>query len=417
MPKCSVFTPTHNPYRLLHAYQSLVGQTFRDWEWIIVPNNGVTVDAIWTALLGKRDLCNVKILPHESKSIGELKHFAASQGTGEILVELDHDDELAPNCCEELVNVFQDPTLDFAYSDCAELRPDNTPNLYSPAYGWTYYVTQVGGRTVTVLKAFEPSPASFSRVWYGPNHVRAWRKSFYDKIGGHDPKREILDDHDLVARTYIQGKVLRIPKPLYLYYWTGQNTCQSQFTNPTIQTETLNIHDKYFPALVDKWGKMNGYALVDLCSDYASSPYGWHPASPKNKVDTNTYPWPFANSSIGAFRAHDFLQKQRDPIKTMEEIYRCLIPGGYLMSNTPSSEGRGADQDPTHVSRWNSNNFWYYTKRDFAKLINTKARFQLVRSKNWYPSGFHEEHDILYTYADMIALKDEAHRPPGGIEI
>jgi len=45
----------------------------------------------------------------------------------------------------------------------------------------------------------------------------------------------------------------------------------------------------------------------------------------------------------------------------MRETHRCLSPQGWLLSQTLSTDRRGAFQDPTHVSFWNSNSFWYYT--------------------------------------------------------
>lgn len=41
----------------------------------------------------------------------------------------------------------------------------------------------------------------------------------------------------------------------------------------------------------------------------------------------------------------------------MNAIYRALVPGGWLLTATPSTDGRGAFQDP-HCSFWN-NSFWY----------------------------------------------------------
>ena len=58
--------------------------------------------------------------------------------------------------------------------------------------------------------------------------------------------------------------------------------------------------------------------------------------------------WPFEDGSVGAFRASDLLEHLPDKMHTMSEIHRCLRPGGWLISMTPSSEGWGADADPTH---------------------------------------------------------------------
>ena len=39
--------------------------------------------------------------------IGATKRYAAGLCTGEILVEVDHDDDLTPDCLEKIVNAFQ----------------------------------------------------------------------------------------------------------------------------------------------------------------------------------------------------------------------------------------------------------------------------------------------------------------------
>jgi hypothetical protein len=62
-----------------------------------------------------------------------------------------------------------------------------------------------------------PDPQNLSRIWYAPNHPRAWRREDYRKIGGHHPEMKVLDDQDLLCRTYLYGKMYFIDKPLYIY--------------------------------------------------------------------------------------------------------------------------------------------------------------------------------------------------------
>jgi hypothetical protein len=100
----------------------------------------------------------------------------------------------------------------------------------------------------------------------------------------------------------------------------------------------------------------------------------------------------------------------------MKELYRCLAPNGWALIEVPSTDGRGAYQDPTHVSFWNSNSFWYYTKKDQARFINTPVKFQLNRILNYYPSDYHKLHDIVYTKAHLVKL-DGDNIPPGGRDI
>jgi hypothetical protein len=85
----------------------------------------------------------------------------------------------------------------------------------------------------------------------------------------------------------------------------------------------------------------------------------------------------------------------------MQETHRCLTPGGWILSFTPSTDGRGAFQDPTHVSFWNSNSFWYYTRPEQARFIHSPVLFEGNRVKKFYPSDWHREHQIIYVKADL----------------
>jgi hypothetical protein len=93
-----------------------------------------------------------------------------------------------------------------------------------------------------------------------------------------------------------------------------------------------------------------------------------------------------------------------------------LAPGGWLVSATPSSDGRGAYQDPTHVSFWNPNSFWYYTRRDQARFVpGITCPFQGARVWQTFPDEWHRVHNIPYVYADLVALKGQ--RQAGRCEI
>jgi len=87
----------------------------------------------------------------------------------------------------------------------------------------------------------------------------------------------------------------------------------------------------------------------------------------------------------------------------MQEAHRCLTPGGWFLTLTltPSTDGRGAFQDPTHVGFWNSNSFWYYTRPEQAQFIHSPVLFEANRIKNLYLSEWHKEHQIVYVKADL----------------
>jgi SAM-dependent methyltransferase len=84
----------------------------------------------------------------------------------------------------------------------------------------------------------------------------------------------------------------------------------------------------------------------------------------------------------------------------MKEIHRVLAPGGILLSHTPSTDGRGAWQDPTHVSFWNENSFWYWTRPQQMQYIRNKhIRFFESSLLTHFPSEWHKQHNISYVEA------------------
>jgi len=102
----------------------------------------------------------------------------------------------------------------------------------------------------------------------------------------------------------------------------------------------------------------------------------------------------------------DFLEHIPDKIALFNELYRLLAHGGLLLSLTPSTDGRGAFQDPTHIAYYNENSFWYFTQRDYARFVpEINCRFQASRLVTYFPSEWHEQHRISYVCANLIAIK------------
>jgi glycosyltransferase involved in cell wall biosynthesis len=404
--KISIFTPTHNTKYLQRLYQTIKKQSYQNWEWIICPNNGAVVDI--------KDDPRVVVYPCSgSTNIGYLKKFACSKAIGEVVIEVDHDDELFSNALEECAKAFEDPTVDFAFSNCCDVTEGYQPRFFNEKFGWVNRPCVYEGKQLVEMVAFPPDPASVSKIWYAPNHFRAWRKSFYERIGGHDESMDILDDQDIMCRTYIHGKMHHIDKPLYVYHLHPENTCYGE-KNGKIQELCVELHDKYIYKLVDKWCNINKLRKIDLCGGF-DKPFGYESIDLANAdiIANLNDRWPFEDGSVGVFRAHDALEHLKDPIHVMKEAYRCLAPNGWFLTQTPSTDGRGAFQDPTHISFWNSNSFWYYTKEQ-ARYIGTPVKFQLNRIKNFYPTEWHKFHQIVYVKADLLKPSG---RVAGGMEI
>jgi glycosyltransferase involved in cell wall biosynthesis len=468
--KISVITPTHDPRWLLPAFDSLQLQTHADWEWVVVPNN-FDPDTNFAKLFAElvpqitRD-ARVRIVECQpyirQSSVGALKAFAFAQGTGEVLLELDHDDLLHPEALYECADVFaRDQDLSFAYSEAIDFPEHEGQRVtyHEPERraawaqdGWKFGTAefpssilpknmstavamdpQVWGEQPPYMIAypicFEPSALSVSQIYHAPNHFRAWRREFYTRIGGHNPKLEVCDDLELMQRTYLAGTMRKIPRVLYFYRVQGGNTWLRR--QPEIAATSLRLREENLHKLVARECELRGLPCVDLGGAFDSPGKPWVPfdrtlpwpeglpcrlsgssIESRRRAEwlTDLEPgemWPFPDSSIGAFRACDFLEHLSDKVMTMSEIYRCLAPGGWLLSFTPDALGRGAHQDPTHESYWVEQSFHYYTRKELARYIrNDTERFMAVRLHT--TTG-----QPPYVVADLVSLKGDDGRLPG----
>lgn len=401
----TLFTPSHNPQYLARLQASLAQQTCEDFEWVIVLNGGAEF---------KPTLRQARVVQYTGKTqnVGELKHFACMHSKGDVLAEVDHDDELTPDCVASLARVFGTFSVDFVYSNCCEVNEDGSPRTYPARGGWEYRPFTWRGKEQRECVAFDPTPASFSRIWYAPNHIRAWRAGFYHFIGGHNPALKVLDDQDILCRTYIHGTCLHLDKCLYVQHYHNDQTFITGDTNANIQRDTLLMHDKYIAQLVERWCDLKGLRKIDLCGGHGC-PTGYEPIDLKLGHDLNTdWTWA-APGSVGLIRAQDALEHLKNPIVTMLRASAVLAQGGWLLSETPSTDGRGAWQDPTHVSFWNENSFWYYTRQAQAKYINLPVMFQATRLTTHFPNGYCRRNNIPYVKAHLLKPMD---RTPGGID-
>ena len=204
--KFSIITPSHKyqPY-INDLYYSIVNQSYTNWEWILYLNGEFTRDQLSEEILNDE---RVKVYTNynNNTNIGYVKNKAFSLGTGDVLVEMDHDDILTQDCLEELKLAFESNSdCGFVYSDNAVYHMQNSLIPYSSFYGWSHREYDWNEKKLVAMNSFKPSSHAVSYIWYAPDHVRAWRKKIYDKVGGHNKELSICDDHELFNRI-VTGK-------------------------------------------------------------------------------------------------------------------------------------------------------------------------------------------------------------------
>ena len=251
----SFFTPIYNTGdKLRRTYESISNQTYDNWEWIIVNDStdgGYTLKI--AEEIAKSDY-RVKVYDFRVKSggvIGESKYRAAMLCRGDILVEMDHDDFVLPWSCETLLKAFEKyPDAGFAYTDCVEISEDwktmRYPEGFCFGYG-KYRVENTMDIDMDVNISPNINPKTIRHIVGVPNHIRAWKRDIYLKIGGHNRRLSIADDYEIIIRTFLETKFIRIEKNCYLQfiYNNSQSSNTHELSRADIQRRVRSISEFY----------------------------------------------------------------------------------------------------------------------------------------------------------------------------
>jgi glycosyltransferase involved in cell wall biosynthesis len=371
----SIITPTHNIKFLQELETTILAQTYQEWEWIILLNNGIRYGNV-----NPDERIKVIECPFNSDSVGFLKHLACMNATGDVIAEVDHDDLLTPDCLQKLAKAFDEEGVGFVFSQNAKLSKDFRP--YMEECGWTSKKFRWQGKSLYAMNNQPVTPGRLGHIWFAPDHIRAWRRDMYESIGGHDDSLKVCDDLDLMHRLYMVTRFKEIQEVLYVYRITGDNTYVKK--GEQIRETNNRLYDQNIEGLAQRYAEINGLTTLS------------NPGIQTLKLLTD--------NSVGLIIAKDCLQYVKDTRALMEEIHRVLAPGGILLSNTPSTDGRAAYQDPTAQSLWNENSFWYYTRASYARRINNTKIFRECKLTTNYPDEYCKQHKMAYVVAHLEKL-------------
>ena len=95
-------------------------------------------------------------------------------------------------------------------------------------------------------------------------------------------------------------------------------------------------------------------------------------------ADLDQIPFPFRSEAFREVRAIHLIEHVSDVIRSMEEFYRLLAPGGRLVIVTPHYTDFSSFCDPTH--RWHLNSFSlrYFGQNHGGYGYYSQARFREI---------------------------------------
>ena len=203
-PAVSVIVPTYRrPHLLPRALNSLLNQTFTDFELIVVDDG--SGDETAEVVAGFVDPRLRYICLETNGGVANARNQAVERAQGEWLVFVDDDDRVEPTFLAELVDLISHapPTVGFVWS-------------------WKSIVelTATGERVIRVetYRVVSPQPIPGADLPHRPRGGSSGlvvRRRVFEEMGGFDPAFYSVDDTDLLLRMAVNYDYAVCPRPLY----------------------------------------------------------------------------------------------------------------------------------------------------------------------------------------------------------
>ncbi|HBV14220.1 MAG TPA: glycosyl transferase family 2 [Chryseobacterium carnipullorum] len=224
--KFSILIANYNNGRYFRdCYNSLISQTYQNWEVIIVDDASTddSMEVIETII--KNDPRFKMYRNATNQGCGYTKRECMKYAQGEICAYLDPDDAIYTDALEKITQEFVKNDITAAYSQmmlCDEnLNPDkvfaSTKQIYNSRF-------------------FFNCPTQFA-------HFFTFKKETYLKTSGINPNLKSAVDQDLYLKILEHGNVKYIKEPLYMYRLHAKGISQQSSKSNAKESFAKVIHD------------------------------------------------------------------------------------------------------------------------------------------------------------------------------
>ena len=204
IPKVSVVMTVFNAERYLReAVESILGQTFRDFEFIIVNDGSTDLSGEILEEFDQRDV-RIRLISRGNTGIVAAANEGIAAARGQYLARMDADDVSLPERFERQVRYLDEhPECVLVGSRVVSTDPHGIPFATSE-HALTH--EEIDAQLLTVGGGWALlQPATMMRL----DAVR--------KVGGYRGAYNISEDHDLFLRLAEVGKVANLPEVLFHY--------------------------------------------------------------------------------------------------------------------------------------------------------------------------------------------------------
>ena len=130
---------------------------------------------------------------------------------------------------------------------------------------------------------------------------------------------------------------------------------------------------------------------ADICADFESSNPNDKYSFKQAKDGYGQYHYWGLKDNCDEIRAHHILEHFRpeNKVKVMALFWNFLKPGGILDIEVPLFPHPASVQDPTHLSFWTAESFWYFTRGNkfgeaFAKRYSKYPVPLFEKTEEWW---------------------------------
>jgi glycosyltransferase involved in cell wall biosynthesis len=250
-PEVSIVIPCYNQAQYLaEALESVLAQTFNDWECIIVSDGSPdNVSEVARRFVNKDQ--RIQFYDTENGGPSAARNFGIGKASGKYILPLDGDDKISENYVEECFNVLNNNTrLKMAYGSGIKFGLINEK--------WK-------------LKKYNWNELIFGKMMIHPCGM--YRKSDWESIGGYDPNMIYhFEDWEFWINLLKVNQQCVMLEDITLFYRVKEvsrtkisNAVKEDKMRQYIYYKHTDIYDKYFPDPIQMY---NEYELFKKFHNY-----------------------------------------------------------------------------------------------------------------------------------------------------
>lgn len=227
-PLVSIVMPTYDRLQFLPAtVESIVAQTFRDWELIVADDGSSAATAQYLRGLEQRDRVRVLWRSHTGNA-GKMRNAALEHASAPFVAFMDSDDLWAPTKLEtQLARMRAEPDCGWSYSAFILIDADGVPLPSERSRRWTPH----HGHVFDAIVRGAVSIRSPSLVVVRTDLVR--------EVGAFDEAIDCAEDFDLWARLALRSPICVAHEPLVRVHTHPNNNGRTIGSAPVARDYSL----------------------------------------------------------------------------------------------------------------------------------------------------------------------------------